>query len=87
MPSARWPQLTSSSGAFSTYAGKAKGPTVGRALGWLWWAQIVVVVAAEATAAAQLVTEMWLLTAPVGLGPDLHGGLHRHQSGACGHPG
>lgn len=48
-----------SSGAFSTYAGKAMGPTVGRALGWLWWAQIVVVVAAEATAAAQLVTEMW----------------------------
>lgn len=48
-----------SSGAFSTYAGKALGPTMGRALGWLWWAQIVVVVAAEATAAAQLVTEMW----------------------------
>ncbi|MDN5631198.1 amino acid permease [Glutamicibacter protophormiae] len=48
-----------SSGAFSTYAGKAMGPTMGRALGWLWWAQIVVVVAAEATAAAQLVTEMW----------------------------
>lgn len=48
-----------SSGAFSTYAGKAMGPTIGRALGWLWWAQIVVVVAAEATAAAQLVTEMW----------------------------
>ena len=48
-----------SSGAFSTYAGKALGPTVGRALGWLWWAQIVVVVAAEATAAAQLVTELW----------------------------
>ncbi|MDO4918067.1 MAG: amino acid permease [Kocuria sp.] len=48
-----------SSGAFSTYAGKALGPTTGRALGWLWWAQIVVVVAAEATAAAQLVTELW----------------------------
>lgn len=48
-----------SSGAFSTYAGNALGPSVGHALGWLWWAQIVVVVAAEATAAAQLLTEMW----------------------------
>ena len=43
-----------SPGAFSTYAEKAMGRTVGRTLGWLWWAQIVVVVAAEATAAAQL---------------------------------
>ncbi|HST73295.1 MAG TPA: amino acid permease [Kocuria rosea] len=48
-----------SPGAFSTYAEKAMGPTVGRTLGWLWWAQIVVVVAAEATAAAQLLTELW----------------------------
>ena len=48
-----------SPGAFSTWAGKAMGRTVGQTLGWLWWAQIVVVVAAEATAAAQLLTELW----------------------------
>lgn len=51
-----------SPGAFSTWAGKAMGRTVGRTLGWLWWAQIVVVVAAEATAAAQLLTELWPVT-------------------------
>lgn len=51
-----------SPGAFSTYAEKAMGRTVGRTLGWLWWAQIVVVVAAEATAAAQLLTELWPVT-------------------------
>ncbi|GGG48451.1 amino acid transporter [Kocuria dechangensis] len=50
-----------SPGAFSTWAGKAMGRTVGQTLGWLWWAQIVVVVAAEATAAAQLFTELWPL--------------------------
>ena len=38
-------------GSFSTYAGKAMGPTAGRALGWLWWIQIVIVIAAESTAA------------------------------------
>lgn len=48
-----------SPGAFSTYAEKAMGRTVGRTLGWLWWGQIVVVVAAEATAAAQLLAELW----------------------------
>lgn len=47
------------SGSFSTYAGQAMGPTAGRALGWLWWLQMVIVVAAEATAAAQLTAEMW----------------------------
>lgn len=47
------------SGSFSTYAGKALGPTAGRALGWLWWIQMVIVVAAESTAAAQIVAEAW----------------------------
>ncbi|WP_178980518.1 amino acid permease [Rothia koreensis] len=47
------------SGSFSTYAGKALGPTAGRALGWLWWIQMVIVIAAESTAAAQIVNEAW----------------------------
>lgn len=46
-------------GSFSTYAGKAMGPTAGRALGWLWWIQIVIVIAAESTAAAQIINEAW----------------------------
>ncbi|GEO91152.1 amino acid permease [Kocuria flava] len=46
-------------GAFSVYAEKALGRTAGQTLGWLWWAQLVVVIAAEATAAAQILSELW----------------------------
>ncbi|STD07543.1 Gamma-aminobutyrate permease [Dermatophilus congolensis] len=48
-----------SSGAFSVYAERALGPAVGFAMGWLWWLQLVVVIAAEATAAAQILVGIW----------------------------
>ena len=41
-------------GAFSYYAGKALGPSTAFAVGWLWWITLCLVVAAEATAAAQI---------------------------------
>jgi AAT family amino acid transporter len=41
-------------GAFSHYAGRAFGPGVGFAVGWLWWIQEALVVAAEAVAAAAI---------------------------------
>ncbi|GAB3265368.1 amino acid permease [Arthrobacter pigmenti] len=47
------------SGAFSVYAEKAMGRTAGSTVGWLWWIQLVVVVAAEATAAAAILNSMW----------------------------
>ncbi|MDO5092400.1 MAG: amino acid permease [Propionibacteriaceae bacterium] len=40
-------------GAFSYYVGKALGQPAAFALGWLWWVQYGLVVAAEATAAAE----------------------------------
>ncbi|GAA2123281.1 amino acid permease [Kocuria carniphila] len=46
-------------GAFSLYAEQAMGRTAGQTLGWLWWVQLVIVIAAEATAAAQILNEMW----------------------------
>lgn len=47
------------SGAFSVYAEKAMGRTAGSTVGWLWWIQLVVVVAAEATASAAILHTMW----------------------------
>lgn len=41
-------------GAFSHYAGQAMGPAAAFAVGALWWIQLCLVVAAEATAAAQI---------------------------------
>ncbi|GAB3129625.1 amino acid permease [Tsukamurella serpentis] len=41
-------------GAFSYYAGRALGPGAGFAVGWLWWVQLCLVVAAEAVAAAAI---------------------------------
>ena len=52
-----------SSGAFSTFAHKAMGRSAGSTLGWLYWIQLVVVVAAEATGAAAIVAE-WLPSVP-----------------------
>ncbi|WP_313813475.1 amino acid permease [Glutamicibacter sp.] len=46
-----------SSGAFSTFAHKAMGRSAGSTLGWLYWIQLVVVVAAEATGAAAIVAQ------------------------------
>jgi len=43
-----------SSGAFSTFAHKAMGRSAGSTLGWLYWIQLVVVIAAEATGAAAI---------------------------------
>ena len=47
------------SGAFSVYAAQAMGPTAGAAVGWLWWAQLVVVIAAESVGAAGLLATVW----------------------------
>jgi AAT family amino acid transporter len=47
------------SGAFSVYAQKAMGQTAGATIGWLWWLQLVVVIAAEALGAAGLLFSVW----------------------------
>ena len=47
------------SGAFSVYAQKALGRTAGATVGWLWWLQLVVVIAAEALGAAGLLFTVW----------------------------
>jgi AAT family amino acid transporter len=47
------------SGAFSVYAEKAMGRTAGATVGWLWWLQLVVVIAAEALGAAGLLYTVW----------------------------
>ncbi|WP_275775296.1 amino acid permease [Paenarthrobacter sp. Y-19] len=47
------------SGAFSVYAEKAMGKTAGGTIGWLWWLQLVVVIAAEALGAAGLLFSVW----------------------------
>ena len=47
------------SGAFSVYAQKAMGKTAGATVGWLWWLQLVVVIAAEALGAAALLFTVW----------------------------
>lgn len=52
-----------SSGAFSTFAHKAMGRSAGSTLGWLYWIQLVVVVAAEATGAAAIVAG-WFPSVP-----------------------
>ncbi|BCT76610.1 amino acid transporter [Sinomonas cyclohexanicum] len=55
------------SGAFSVYTGKALGGVAGATIGWLWWGQLVVVIAAEALGAAGLlatvfpVLPVWLM--------------------------
>ncbi|WP_104109469.1 MULTISPECIES: amino acid permease [unclassified Arthrobacter] len=47
------------SGAFSVYAEKAMGKVAGSTVGWLWWLQLVVVIAAEALGAAHLLVTVW----------------------------
>ena len=47
------------SGAFSVYAERALGKTAGATIGWLWWLQLVVVIAAEALGAAGLLFTIW----------------------------
>ncbi len=42
------------SGAFSVYAADAMGATAGATIGWLWWVQLVIVIAAESVGAAGL---------------------------------
>ena len=44
-----------SSGAFSSFAQRAMGRSAGSAVGWLYWLQLVVVIAAEATGAAGII--------------------------------
>ncbi len=47
------------SGAFSVYAADAMGETAGATVGWLWWTQVVIVVAAESVGAAGLLATLW----------------------------
>ncbi|WP_312237987.1 amino acid permease [Stenotrophomonas sp.] len=47
------------SGAFSVYAADAMGATAGATVGWLWWVQLVIVIAAEAVGAAGLLATAW----------------------------
>jgi len=47
------------SGAFSVYTEKALGRTAGSTIGWLWWLQMVVVIAAESLGAASLLFSVW----------------------------
>ncbi|ALE92546.1 amino acid transporter [Arthrobacter alpinus] len=47
------------SGAFSVYAQKAMGVVAGSTVGWLWWLQMVIVIAAEALGAAALLVSIW----------------------------
>lgn len=52
-----------SSGAFSSYAQDAMGRSAGSAVGWMYWIQLVVVIAAEATGAAGIVAG-WVPAVP-----------------------
>ena len=54
------------SGAFSVYTSRAMGPAAGFAMGWVWWIELAIVVAAEAIAAASTLVAMWPI-APVWL--------------------
>ena len=47
------------SGAFSVYTARAFGPVAGATVGWLWWVQLVVVIAAEALGAAALLASVF----------------------------
>lgn len=47
------------SGAFSVYTARALGPVAGSTVGWLWWVQLVVVIAAEALGAAGLLATVF----------------------------
>ncbi len=47
------------SGAFSVYTARALGPVAGATVGWLWWLQLVVVIAAEALGAAGLLATVF----------------------------
>lgn len=42
------------SGAFSEHTENALGPVAGRTIGWLYWVQVIIVIAAEATGAAAI---------------------------------
>jgi AAT family amino acid transporter len=55
-----------SSGAFSSFAQRAMGRSAGSAVGWLYWIQLVVVIAAEATGAAGII-ERWVPGIPAWL--------------------
>ncbi|WP_045738970.1 amino acid permease [Xanthomonas sp. MUS 060] len=54
-----------SSGAFSVYAADAMGPTIGATVGWLWWLQLVIVIAAEAVGAAGLLATLCPVSVPL----------------------
>jgi AAT family amino acid transporter len=67
------------SGAFSVYTARAFGPVAGATVGWLWWLQLVVVIAAEALGAAG--PAFHDLPRPAGMADGLrvHRGAHRRE--------
>ncbi|GAE70354.1 hypothetical protein JCM18909_3669 [Cutibacterium acnes JCM 18909] len=66
------------SGAFSVYTSRAMGSAAGFAMGWVWWIELVVVVAAEAIAAAS--TCCHVANSPrLAAHPHLPGRPHRNQ--------
>lgn len=54
-----------SSGAFAVFAERAMGRVAGTTIGWLYWIQMIIVVAAEATGAAAIVN-MWFPALGIG---------------------
>ena len=66
------------SGAFSVYTSRAMGSAAGFAMGWVWWIELVVVVAAEAIAAASTLVAMWPSPCLAAY-PHLPGRPHRNQ--------
>mgnify|MGYP006138212465 CR=1 FL=1 len=68
------------SGAFSVYAEKAMGRTAGATVGWLWWLQLVVVIAAEALGAAGLLATIGRNAAVARIGTARHHRLRPRPS-------
>lgn len=55
--------LNPESGAFSVFAEDAFGASTGATIGWLYWLELMVVIAAEATGAASVITS-WVPSVP-----------------------
>lgn len=66
-------------GAFSVYAADALGPTAGATVGWLWWVQLVIVIAAEAGGRGRPARHPLAFVVGAGAGAAVHGRVHRGQ--------
>ncbi len=67
------------SGAFSVYTAKAYGPVAGATVGWLWWLQLVVVIAAEGARCGRPAGHHLPGAAGVADGLCVHRGAHRRE--------